>query len=145
MDQATFLKANIWYWLLGATDGHAKNFSVALGPGGRHRLTPLYDILSVQPLVDAGQVRHNQYKVSMAVGDSRHYVMGSIAPRHFVQTAGRGGVGERVVEEIFEELGAAVAPALEAVAATLPADFPAHFVASIFGGLRARLQSARRR
>ncbi len=145
VDQATFLKANIWYWLLGATDGHAKNFSVALGPSGRYRLTPLYDILSVEPLVDAGQVRHNQYEVSMAVGDSRHYVMGSIAPQHFVQTARRAGVGERAVEAIFEELLEAVPAAIEAVAAGLPADFPAHFVAPIFGGVRARLQSLRRR
>lgn len=138
-DQATFLKANIWFWLLGATDGHAKNFSIALGPGGRYRLTPLYDILSVQPLVDAGQVRHNQYKLSMAVGDSRHYVMGSIAPRHFVQTARRAGVGEGAVEEIFAELTAKLPAALDAVANQLPASFPADLSASISGGVRARL------
>lgn len=145
VDQATFLKANIWYWLLGATDGHAKNFSVALGPGGRYRLTPLYDILSVQPLVDAGQVRHNQYKVSMAVGDSRHYVMGSIAPLHFVQTARRAGVGEKVVEAIFEEFDEAVPAALDAVEAMLSVDFPARLMASVFRGVRARLQSVRAR
>lgn len=145
VDQATFLKANIWYWLLGATDGHAKNFSVALGPGGRYRLTPLYDILSVQPLVYAGQVRHNQYKVSMAVGDSRHYVMGSIAPRHFVPTARRAGVGEKVVEAIFEEFDEAVPAALDAVEALLSVDFPARLMASVFRGVRARLQSVRAR
>jgi len=32
-DQRSFLKANIVFWLLGATDGHAKNFSVFLSPG----------------------------------------------------------------------------------------------------------------
>ena len=144
LDQATFLKANIWFWLLGATDGHAKNFSVALGPGGRYRLTPLYDILSVQPLVDAGQVRHNQYKLSMAVGDNRHYAVGSIMPRHFIQTARRAGMGEMAVEAIFEELMERIPPALEAVEAGLPADMPADLAASIFRGVRARLQVARR-
>lgn len=139
-DQATFLKANIWFWLLGATDGHAKNFSVALGPGGRYRLTPLYDILSVQPLVDAGQVRHNQYKLSMAVGDSRHYVMGSIAPRHFVQTARRAGIGESVVAEVVERLKTIVPGALDAVEAKLPMDFPSGLAASVSSGVRGRLR-----
>lgn len=139
-DQAAFLKANIWFWLLGATDGHAKNFSVALGPGGRYRLAPLYDILSVQPLVDAGQVRHNQYKLSMAVGDGRHYVMGSIAPRHFVQTARRAGVGERVVLAIFQDLAAAAPQALDTVEAALPVGFPTGLVASVLSGLHARLR-----
>ena len=40
-DRLLFLKANVVFWLIGATDGHAKNFSVALSPGGRFRLTPL--------------------------------------------------------------------------------------------------------
>jgi serine/threonine-protein kinase HipA len=144
LDQATFLKANIWFWLLGATDGHAKNFSVALGPGGRYRLTPLYDILSVQPLVDAGQVRHNQYKLSMAVGDNRHYAVGSIMPRHFVQTARRAGMGEAAVEAIFDELIERIPPALDVVEAGLAADFPAGLVSSILAGVNARLQIARR-
>lgn len=145
VDQATFLKANIWFWLLGATDGHAKNFSVALGPGGRYRLTPLYDILSVQPLVDADQVLHNHCKLSMAVGDNRHYAVGSIMPRHFVQTARRAAMGETAVEAIFEELMERIPPALEAVEASLPADFPGGLVSSILAGLNARLQIVRRR
>jgi serine/threonine-protein kinase HipA len=36
-DQSLFLKAQIVFWLLGATDGHAKNFSIFLLPGGRFR------------------------------------------------------------------------------------------------------------
>jgi serine/threonine-protein kinase HipA len=52
-DQTLFLKAQIVFWLLGATDGHAKNFSIFLLPGGRFRLTPLYDVMSAQPNVDA--------------------------------------------------------------------------------------------
>jgi serine/threonine-protein kinase HipA len=59
-DQRTFFKAQIVFWLLGATDGHAKNFSIFLLPGGRFRLTPLYDVMSAQPNVDAGEIRHNR-------------------------------------------------------------------------------------
>ncbi|MET0575794.1 MAG: hypothetical protein ABWZ83_08020 [Mesorhizobium sp.] len=30
----TFIRASIVFWLLGATDGHAKNFSIFLSAGG---------------------------------------------------------------------------------------------------------------
>src|SRR6185312_11152224 len=33
-DQVRFFKANVLFWLIGATDGHAKNFSIHLLPGG---------------------------------------------------------------------------------------------------------------
>ncbi len=35
--------------LLGATDGHLKNFSVHIAPGGHYQLTPFYDLLSAYP------------------------------------------------------------------------------------------------
>ena len=34
------------FWLLGATDGHARNFSVFPGPGTRFNLILLYDVMS---------------------------------------------------------------------------------------------------
>ena len=48
MDRSDFLKANILFWLIGATDGHAKNFSLCIFPGGRFKMAPLYDVLTVQ-------------------------------------------------------------------------------------------------
>src|SRR3546814_4950933 len=72
-DQAAFLKAQILFWLIGATDGHAKNFSIFLGPGGSYSLTPFYDVLSAQPSLDAGQVERKQMKLAMSVGDNNHY------------------------------------------------------------------------
>jgi serine/threonine-protein kinase HipA len=138
-DRATFLKATVWFWLLGATDGHAKNFSIALQPGGGFALTPLYDILSTQPLVDAHQLRHNQFKLSMAVGDRRRYVIAQVAPRHFAQTAARAGIGRSVVETLFDELLAAVPNALASVLADLPEGFPRSLTASIVAGVERRL------
>lgn len=38
-DQAAFFASQILFWLIGATDGHAKNFSIFLRPGGRYGLT----------------------------------------------------------------------------------------------------------
>ncbi|MCC6196486.1 MAG: type II toxin-antitoxin system HipA family toxin, partial [Burkholderiales bacterium] len=107
-DQRLFLKAQIFFWLLGATDGHAKNFSLHLLPGGRFRLAPLYDIMSTQPCVDAGQLRHNQFKLAMAVGKNRHHIVDSVLPRHFVQTAMAAGIGKAVVDGLLAEIAEAM-------------------------------------
>ncbi|MDE0531116.1 MAG: type II toxin-antitoxin system HipA family toxin [Albidovulum sp.] len=139
-DQRFFLAAQLMFWLLGATDGHAKNFSIFLQPGGRFRLTPLYDVMSAQPARDAGQLQKNKTKLALAVGDRRHYVIDSILPRHFIQTAQRNGVPERVIEEICADFLDRADTAIEQTLAALPKDFPVALVEPITGGLRARLR-----
>jgi serine/threonine-protein kinase HipA len=140
-DQRTFLKAAISFWLLGATDGHAKNFSVFLLPGGRYQMTPLYDVISAQPSADAKQIRHNQFRMAMAVGDNRHYIMKTIATRHFIQTANRAGIGEEVVVSILDELRGTAERAIDREAAKLPKDFPIEVAESIISGMRRRLRA----
>jgi|SRR5882762_428675 len=139
-DQRLFIKAQIVFWLLGATDGHAKNFSLFLLPGARFRLTPLYDVMSTQPYVDAGQLRHNKMKLAMAVGDKRHYVIDTIMPRHFVQTASTGGLPASLVRGILEEIVRDADRAVESTVKELPKTFPEAIAASIIDGLRRRLR-----
>lgn len=138
-DRRMFLKAQIFFWLIGATDGHAKNFSLFLAPGGRFHLAPLYDVMSAQPNADAGQIRRNQMKLAMAVGDNRHYVIDRIAPRHFRQTAARCGVAPAVVDDIFEELAASAEAAIDAAQSDLPPEFPAAIAGSINAAMMRRL------
>ena len=45
-DRYDFKEFQVFQWLIGATDGHAKNFSVFIQAGGCYRLTPFYDIIS---------------------------------------------------------------------------------------------------
>lgn len=139
-DRQLFLKAQIVFWLLGATDGHAKNFSIFLGPGSRFSLAPLYDVMSAQPAVDEGQIRKNQYKFAFAVGDNRHYVMDTILPRHFMQTAKGCGMETAVVETILAEVIESGNRAIGEVLDSLPGDFPGELAESIPQGLRARLE-----
>jgi serine/threonine-protein kinase HipA len=141
-DRRLFLKAQIMFWLLGATDGHAKNFSIFLQPGGRFRLTPLYDVMSVQPAFDAGQLRKNQLKFAMAVGDNRHYLIHEIMPRHFVQTAAKSGIPSSLVQTIFDELMESAGVVINRVVNVLPAGFPQELAESIVGSLRTRLRLA---
>jgi serine/threonine-protein kinase HipA len=138
-DQRIFLKAQIVFWLLGATDGHAKNFSLRLATGGRFRLTPLYDIISVQPTLTAGHLRQNEMKLAMAVGDNRHYVVHTISGRHFLQTAKLCGLPEKMVRGIAKELIESASGAKQIVKAQLPNDFPAAVIDPILEGFEQRL------
>ena len=140
-DQKMFLKAQILYWLIGATDGHAKNFSIFLGPGGRFRLTPLYDVLTAQPSLDARQIVGKQMKLAMSVGDSRHYDLRYIQGRHFIQTAERAGLPGAIARDALEEVAQTAAQAMETVASELPSAFPEELHASVQGGLIARLRN----
>jgi serine/threonine-protein kinase HipA len=139
-DQTMFLKAQIVFWLLGATDGHAKNFSIFLLPGGRFRLTPLYDVMSAQPNVDAGEIRHNRMKLAMAAGDNRHYTIDSIMPRHFLQTAASSGVPATLVQGILDEIENDTDRAIDAAVNGLPPGFPERIVSSVIEGMRRRLR-----
>lgn len=139
-DITTFLKAQIAFWLLGATDGHAKNFSLFLSPGGRYRLAPLYDVLSAEPSFQEGHIRRNQMKLAMAIGDKRHYRLDEIAPRHFVQSAARAGLRPAVILPLFAELAERMPAAVEEVRNALPADFPGDLLEPIEAGMQARLK-----
>ncbi|WOH80115.1 type II toxin-antitoxin system HipA family toxin [Bradyrhizobium sp. BEA-2-5] len=130
-DTAIFMRSGVVFWLIGATDGHAKNFSIFLNPGGRFRLTPLYDVLSAQPSLDAKQIQPKSFKLAMSVGKSRHYTVNEILPRHFVQTAEMSGIGIPVVRSIFDDLTATFEANYEKVAKALPKGFPKNITESI--------------
>lgn len=140
-DQITLLKAQIVFWLLGATDGHAKNFSIFLHPGGGFELTPLYDVMSAQPNLDARQIRRNQMKLAMSVGTSRHYTLHTILPRHFVQSGQEARLPAGAVENVLAELAARMPRALDEVTAELPEGFPEEITDSIARGIEQRMRS----
>lgn len=137
-DIATFMRACILFWMLGATDGHAKNFSIALGAGGRFHLTPLYDVLTAQPTLDAGHIQKKLFKLALSVGKNRHYPIDDIMPRHFQQTAEISGVGKSLMRKIFEEISANAEKQTDAVIASLPDDFPEQLVTSIRAAVKSR-------
>jgi serine/threonine-protein kinase HipA len=103
-------------------------------------MTPLYDVISAQPSVDTGQIRHNSFRLAMAVGDNRHYRINTIAPRHFLQSAQRAGLGEEIVHSIFGELRKTGREANARTLDRLPAHFPKEVSASIRAGFLRRLE-----
>jgi serine/threonine-protein kinase HipA len=138
-DLRILMKAQIVFWLLGAMDGHAKNFSIYLSPSGRFHLTPLYDVMSAQPNVDAGQVRQNRMKLALAVGKNRHYAINSIAPRHFIQTGEAAGLPADLTQGLMNELLAQTPKAIEQTRKDLPSPIPEEIAESISKGVLRRL------
>jgi serine/threonine-protein kinase HipA len=141
-DQKAFLKAQMLFWLMGATDGHAKNISVFLGPGGRFRLTPFYDVVTAQPSLDARQIERKQMKMAMSVGNSRHYRIDDIQGRHFLQTAARAGLPEAMASTALDEIVKNAEMALKGVERQLPPGFPKKLHLSVRKGFLARLSKA---
>ncbi|MGR4863176.1 type II toxin-antitoxin system HipA family toxin [Caulobacter sp. LARHSG274] len=138
-DQAAFLKSQIVFWLIGATDGHAKNFSLFLRPGGRFKLTPLYDVLSAQPAFDAKAIPHNKYTLAMSAGARRHYKILDIHGRHFAQTAREAGLRGALLKAVIDEVAALAATAPQRALALMPAGFHEEIHASIKAAIDQRL------
>lgn len=138
-DRANFLKATILFWLIGATDGHAKNFSIALMPGGRFVMTPLYDVLTVQPSLDAGQLQIKDMKLAMRAGKSRHYKVSEIQGRHFVETGLAAGFSREQVAHIFTDIHTKAEQAFATALADMPVSFPEALFASVKQGFEQRI------
>lgn len=67
-DLDTFADALVFNWLIGGSDGHAKNYSLLHGAGGSVRLAPLYDVASALPYPGLNTPR---LKLAMKIGG--HY------------------------------------------------------------------------
>jgi serine/threonine-protein kinase HipA len=139
-DQETFLKAQILFWLIGATDGHAKYFSIFLSPGGRFSLTPLYDILTAQPSLSDHQINRKQMKLAMSVGNNRHYRVDTIHARHFVQTGLKAALAKSLIHRVIDEIANSAEKTLETMATSLPKNFPEEIHTSVKGAMIERLE-----
>ncbi|GAB4126600.1 MAG: type II toxin-antitoxin system HipA family toxin [Wenzhouxiangellaceae bacterium] len=123
-DRLAFLKAQMIFWLIAAIDGHAKNFSIFLTPGGRFRLTPIYDVMTAQSNYTEGNLRRNQLKLAMAIGTNRHYVIKEILPRHFLQSGQCAGVPADQIKVLLQEIEHSMPDAMERTVMAMPEDFP---------------------
>ncbi|WP_211251824.1 type II toxin-antitoxin system HipA family toxin [Andreprevotia chitinilytica] len=137
-DRRDFFKSQIVFWLLAATDGHAKNFSITHLPDNRYHATPLYDVLSAHPIIGSGQnqIAPQKAKLAMAVrGSSNHYLIDKIQRRHWHSQAQQVGLGANVAEEIIEEVIGETEGVINTVSDELPADFPLDVAYAVFEGM----------
>ncbi len=140
-DQPVFIKAQLLFWLIGATDGHAKNFSIFLAPGGSFHMTPLYDVLTAQPSLDARQIERKQMKLAMSVGNNRHYRFHGIHARHFVQTSEEAGLPKTLMRDAIEDIRNKAEDAINTIEEALPDGFPEEIHTSVKEAVTTRLRS----
>jgi serine/threonine-protein kinase HipA len=125
------------HWMLAASDGHAKNFSLRLLAQGRFHLTPVYDVLSAWPVIGRGNGKWEAQKVKLAMaveGKNRDYQLKSIQRRHFNHMAYRHGYA-RGAELVIRQLLERTPSVIDSVRSELPADFPTQVADAILNGL----------
>ncbi|CAB3662250.1 type II toxin-antitoxin system HipA family toxin [Achromobacter pestifer] len=142
-DRRTFFQAQVLFWMLCATDGHAKNFSLFLRPGGAYELTPLYDVISALPFLGEGPGKLSPFKAKMAMAvrsKSAHWRMRDIRRRHWLAMGERYGVvtvDGRGAQCVVDDLIVRTPEVVRAVRAKLPQGFPPSLADSILNGLQA--------
>ncbi len=140
-DRSEFMKAQVLFWLLAASDGHAKNFSVFIKAGGGYQLTPLYDIISTYPLMGGTGLRPQKVKLAMGLytskegSQARKYNWLQIFPRHFVATAKTIGCSDTEMQKILTDFKTKTPHVIERVRAQLPDEFPEYISDTIFNGV----------
>lgn len=141
-DRRTFFQAQVLFWMLRATDGHAKNFSISLRPGGAYELTPLYDVLSAYPVIGTGTNQLSPFKAKMAMAvrsKNAHWLMRNIVRRHWLAVGAAHGVvaaDGRSTEVVLDDIVAKTPEVVRSVRALLPERFPDHVANSILNGLQ---------
>ncbi len=136
-DKRAFVKAQIVFWLLAATDGHAKNYSIFHERGGTYRLTPFYDVLSAWPIIGRGpnQLDGRKARLALAVrSKNAHWKLAEIKARHWDAVARQAGLGDAAA--LLAEVAGQVASVIATVSRQLPRGFPARVAERIFSGLQ---------
>ncbi|WLI78853.1 type II toxin-antitoxin system HipA family toxin [Kosakonia sp. H02] len=144
-DRENFMRSHILFWLLAASDGHAKNYSIFILPGGGYRLTPFYDILSCYPLTGGHGLARQDIKMAMALHSSgkngKKYNWNMIYPRNFLATAKKCGFSEERMAALLTAFHDKTPAVIAEARQRLPAGFPVHISEAIFDGVQ---QAARR-
>jgi len=142
-DRVHFFQTQILFWMLAATDGHAKNFSLFHERHGDYRMTPIYDVLSAWPIIgdSSGQLSLHDTKLAMAFrSKNTHYKLNEITPRHLFTVANKLGLGNEI-EAILDHIITATPKVISAIERSLPQAFPQQLSDPIFNGLTSSANS----
>lgn len=134
--------AQLLFWLMAAPDGHAKNFSISIGPKDSFWLTPIYDVMSAWPVIGTGANQFQWQKVKLAMAlhtKNTHYKISEIRRKHWNEVAKDNAIGadfEDVIQTIIDKTPAVISQ----VEGLLGADFPAEVAGRIFSGIRDQVE-----
>ena len=137
-DRNNFFKTQIIFWVLAATDGHGKNFSIAHLPAGGYHATPIYDVLSAHPVIGTGKNQISPHKAKLAMevrGSTNHYLIENIRRRHWITQAQQVGLGAAAAEQLIAEVVEFTESVIGEVGKVLPDDFPMDVAEAVFSGM----------
>lgn len=114
-DLQQLLGAAAFNWIIGGTDGHAKNYSWFITTGDEIRTTPLYDLISSLQYYD---IADDALRMAMTVGGEARIL--GVRREHWYKMAEILGAEDlevvRYVRDLAEAVPAAVAEVAEAAA-----------------------------
>lgn len=123
-DRFHFMKAQVLFWLLAATDGHAKNFSVFINQEGRFHLTPFMTLCPSIPISEDEDLIHEMQNLLWIKSKPRQkYAIEQIFPRHFYQTAEAVGFDPSLMSDILRYFYQEMDDVIQRVKQQLPEDF----------------------
>ncbi|MDC7242903.1 MAG: HipA domain-containing protein, partial [Sphaerochaetaceae bacterium] len=135
-DQSVFFKAQILNWLISATDGHAKNYSIFLEKDNSFSLAPFYDIMSFSPYLGnkKGQIHKSKIKLAMSIKSSsnkKKYKIDKINRNNWDITASSYKINNKQYNKLMEEIIETSIPILNQLNSQLPSTFPSIIAESI--------------
>lgn len=126
-DEQRFIDALILGWLIGATDAHAKNFSVLIAAGTQVRLAPLYDISSALPYPK--QVDLRRANLAMKIGGA--YRLREIGKRNWEKLAVENKINAKTLHTRIGQLMEVIPQKCRLVADTMVQEGISHPVVEL--------------
>jgi serine/threonine-protein kinase HipA len=142
VDRLSFQLTQLAFWLMAASDGHAKNYSLFLRQGDAYTMTQLYDVISVWPYLGDGANQFHWRSAGLAMAlraRNAHYTFHSIRTRHWHTLAMKNG-GPPTWQAMLAMVDH-IEEALAAVESRLPRSFPGRSWDTIQAGVRSQVHA----
>ena len=140
-DKHTFFAVQVIFWLLFATDGHAKNYSIKHISRDTYEMTPIYDVLSIFPILGPKQDQITRRKATLAMavrGSKNYYELDRIMKRHFITQANSVEISTEESINIIDGIILATPTVIKHVYTLLPEGFNKSLADSILQGMKAQ-------
>lgn len=131
-DRYDFMKFQVFQWLIGATDGHAKTspylFRLAAVIDSRHFTTSFQHFRYWVAQEYTSAISNWQWGLTLPKAKT---AIDKIYPRHFLATAKVLKFPEVQMHEILSDFARMIPAALDNVKTSLPTDFPENVVTAV--------------
>ncbi|MDB1145353.1 MAG: type II toxin-antitoxin system HipA family toxin [Alcaligenaceae bacterium] len=137
-DRSTFMQTQFIFWLLGAIDGHAKNFSVAIERQGRYHLSPIYDVISAYPMLGGKGWHERDLQLAMSLRSTKKgkkWHWHTIRAEHYLATAKYVGFNQNTMKQHIEKICDTAQQTIDSVANHLPNNIDEEVCHKIFSNV----------